>query len=105
MLATPAEQEFALAYSAEVPDPLRVAATTIGKSVLDLGLEVRAGLHTGECEIVGEKLSGLAVNIGRRRSTARRTWRCSGRWRHDTGLVTSLLVGEGHRALGRSIGP
>ena len=41
-------------------------ATTIGASVRDLGLEVRAGLHTGECEIVGEKLGGLAVNIGAR---------------------------------------
>ena len=31
-----------------------------------LGLEVRAGLHTGECEIMGDKLSGLAVHIGAR---------------------------------------
>ena len=48
--------------------PIRAirCATTIGRSVLDLGLEVRAGLHTGECETVGEELSGLAVNIGAR---------------------------------------
>ena len=31
-----------------------------------LGLEVRAGLHTGECEVIGEKLGGIAVNIGAR---------------------------------------
>jgi class 3 adenylate cyclase len=31
-----------------------------------LGLEVRAGLHTGECELMGDKLSGLAVHIGAR---------------------------------------
>jgi len=31
-----------------------------------LGLEVRAGLHTGECEIMGDKLCGLAVHIGAR---------------------------------------
>jgi class 3 adenylate cyclase len=31
-----------------------------------LGLEVRAGLHTGECELVGGKIAGLAVNIGAR---------------------------------------
>jgi class 3 adenylate cyclase len=31
-----------------------------------LGLEIRAGLHTGECEIMGDKLSGLAVHIGAR---------------------------------------
>ena len=30
-----------------------------------LGLEVRAGVHTGECELVGDKVAGLAVHIGR----------------------------------------
>jgi class 3 adenylate cyclase/pimeloyl-ACP methyl ester carboxylesterase len=32
----------------------------------DLGLELRAGVHTGECEAVGENLAGLAVHIGAR---------------------------------------
>jgi class 3 adenylate cyclase len=31
-----------------------------------LGLEVRAGLHTGECELIGDDLGGIAVNIGAR---------------------------------------
>lgn len=31
-----------------------------------LGVAVRAGLHTGECEIAGDKLAGLAVHIGAR---------------------------------------
>jgi class 3 adenylate cyclase len=31
-----------------------------------LGIEIRAGLHTGECELVGDKVRGLAVNIGSR---------------------------------------
>jgi class 3 adenylate cyclase len=31
-----------------------------------LGVEVRAGLHTGECELIGEDLGGIAVNIGAR---------------------------------------
>ena len=55
-------------FFAAFDGPIRAirCATTIGRSVLDLGLEVRAGLHTGECETVGEKLSGLAVNIGAR---------------------------------------
>jgi pimeloyl-ACP methyl ester carboxylesterase len=30
------------------------------------GIELRAGLHTGECEIIGEKLGGIAVHIGSR---------------------------------------
>jgi class 3 adenylate cyclase len=31
-----------------------------------LGLAVRTGLHTGECEVIGDKLSGIAVHIGAR---------------------------------------
>ncbi len=31
-----------------------------------LGLEIRIGVHTGECEIHGEDLSGLAVNVAAR---------------------------------------
>jgi len=41
-------------------------ARAISESVRKLGLEVRAGLHTGECEVIGEKLGGIAVNIGAR---------------------------------------
>jgi class 3 adenylate cyclase/dienelactone hydrolase len=32
----------------------------------DLGIEVRSGLHTGECEIVDGKMSGIAVHTGAR---------------------------------------
>jgi class 3 adenylate cyclase len=32
----------------------------------ELGVELRAGLHTGECEIRGEDLGGLAVHIAAR---------------------------------------
>jgi len=38
----------------------------------DRRLEVRAGIHTGECERVGPKLAGLAVNVGARVSSAAR---------------------------------
>jgi class 3 adenylate cyclase len=41
-------------------------AQAIVGAVQALGLEVRAGLHTGECELVGGKITGLAVNIGAR---------------------------------------
>jgi class 3 adenylate cyclase len=44
---------------------VRCAAAII-HGARSLGLDVRAGLHTGECEIMGEKLSGLAVHIGAR---------------------------------------
>jgi len=35
-------------------------------AVRGLGLEIRAGLHTGECEIVGSNVAGIAVHIGAR---------------------------------------
>lgn len=41
-------------------------AQAINQSVRELGLEIRAGLHTGECEIVGDKIGGVAVHIGAR---------------------------------------
>jgi class 3 adenylate cyclase/pimeloyl-ACP methyl ester carboxylesterase len=41
-------------------------ASAIVSSVRDLGLEVRAGLHTGECELIGDKIGGMAVHIGAR---------------------------------------
>jgi class 3 adenylate cyclase len=34
--------------------------------VTELGLEVRAGLHTGECELVDGKIAGIAVHTGAR---------------------------------------
>ena len=41
-------------------------AMAIIDAVRPLGIEVRAGLHTGEVERVGDKIGGLAVNIGAR---------------------------------------
>jgi class 3 adenylate cyclase len=41
-------------------------AQAIRDDSAELGLQVRAGLHTGECEIVGEKVGGIAVHIGAR---------------------------------------
>jgi class 3 adenylate cyclase len=41
-------------------------ATAITEQVRALGLEVRAGLHTGECEVVDGKVAGIAVHIGAR---------------------------------------
>jgi class 3 adenylate cyclase len=42
------------------------AACAIRDAVRQLGIEVRAGLHTGECEMLGEKLAGVAVHTGAR---------------------------------------
>jgi pimeloyl-ACP methyl ester carboxylesterase len=41
-------------------------ACAITEGVRQLGLELRAGLHTGECELVDGKVGGIAVHIGAR---------------------------------------
>jgi pimeloyl-ACP methyl ester carboxylesterase len=41
-------------------------AQAIGSGIRPLGVEIRAGLHTGECEVIGEKVGGIAVHIGAR---------------------------------------
>ncbi|MGH3135415.1 MAG: adenylate/guanylate cyclase domain-containing protein [Gaiellaceae bacterium] len=41
-------------------------AQAIVDEVKLLGIEVRAGLHTGECELIDGKVGGMAVNIGAR---------------------------------------
>ena len=41
-------------------------ASAITSGMRDLGLDVRAGLHTGECELVDGKVAGIAVHTGAR---------------------------------------
>ncbi len=55
-----------------------------------LGLKIRAGIHTGECERLGEDLSGIAVHIASRildRAQPDSTWVSS--------TVKDLVVGSG----------
>jgi class 3 adenylate cyclase len=41
-------------------------AVALCEAVRNLGVEIRAGIHTGECELVGDALEGLAVHIAAR---------------------------------------
>jgi class 3 adenylate cyclase len=41
-------------------------AAAIRAGARSQGLEIRAGVHTGECELIGAKLGGIAVHIGAR---------------------------------------
>ena len=41
-------------------------ACAIVEDIKPLGIEVRAGLHTGECEMIGADVGGIAVHIGAR---------------------------------------
>jgi class 3 adenylate cyclase len=47
-------------------------ACAITETVREVGLEVRAGLHTGECELMNGKVGGIAVHIGARVAAAAR---------------------------------
>ena len=41
-------------------------AQAVADSVGGIGLELRAGVHTGECEVHDGKLAGIAVSVGAR---------------------------------------
>jgi class 3 adenylate cyclase len=44
-------------------------ALAITEAARALGIEVRVGMHTGECELIGEDVGGMAVHIAARVST------------------------------------
>jgi pimeloyl-ACP methyl ester carboxylesterase len=41
-------------------------ATTLADHIPELGIAIRCGLHTGECEVRGDDIGGIAVHIGAR---------------------------------------
>jgi class 3 adenylate cyclase len=59
-------------FLARFDGPVRaiLCAREIHDQVRALGLELRAGIHTGECRRVEDKLAGIAVNVGARVSAA-----------------------------------
>jgi class 3 adenylate cyclase len=65
-------------------------AQDVRDGVRDLGLEIRAGVHTGECERVDGKLGGLAVSIGSRVASAAAPGEVLA-----TGTVRDLVAGSG----------
>lgn len=66
------------------------AALAIREAVAPLGVEVRAGLHTGECEIRGDDIGGIAVHIGARVSALAGTGEVL-----VSSTVRDLVVGSG----------
>jgi len=73
-------------------------ADAIVREVRRLGLEVRAGLHTGECEILGDKLSGIAVHTGARVASAAGPGEVV-----VSGTVKDLVAGSGIRFEDRGV--
>jgi class 3 adenylate cyclase len=60
-------------------------------SVKSLGIEVRAGAHTGECEVMGDnKFGGIAVHIGARVAACAAPGEVL-----VSGTVKDLVVGSG----------
>src|SRR5207244_13215954 len=55
-------------FRATFDGPARVVrcALAIALAVRQLGIEVRAGVHTGECELMGDNVGGIAVHTGAR---------------------------------------
>lgn len=41
-------------------------ASAVTAGARQLGIEVRTGVHTGECEVIGDKVGGIAVHTGAR---------------------------------------
>ena len=41
-------------------------ATSLGRQIAELGIQLRSGLHAGEVELIGDDVGGMAVHIGAR---------------------------------------
>jgi class 3 adenylate cyclase len=65
-------------------------ACAIRDAVTKLGLGIRVGVHTGECDIVDNKLAGLAVHIGARVAAQAREGEVL-----VSGTVKDLVAGSG----------
>jgi len=62
-IATAGDSFFA---SFDGPARSLLCAQAINESINELGLSVRVGIHTGECEVRNENLAGIAVHIAAR---------------------------------------
>jgi len=65
-------------------------AQAIIEAARKLGIELRTGLHTGECEVRGDDLGGLAVHIAGRISALARPGEV-----FVSGTVKDLVAGSG----------
>lgn len=72
----------------------------INEAVGELGLALRAGIHTGECEPFGDQVTGIAVHVGARvcaRAAAGEVW--------ASGTVRELAAGADLRFQDRGVHP
>jgi pimeloyl-ACP methyl ester carboxylesterase len=59
-------------FFASFDSPTRAihCAAAVLEAVKSLGIELRCGVHTGECEMIGDDLGGIAVHVGARVAAA-----------------------------------
>jgi class 3 adenylate cyclase len=79
---------------ATLPGPARAVrcARDLLSEAGELDLELRAGVHTGECEVIGDDIGGLAVHIGARVAASARPGEVL-----VSSTVKDLVVGSGLR--------
>jgi class 3 adenylate cyclase len=65
-------------------------ACSIREEARELGIELRAGLHTGECEVIGDDLGGVAVHVAARVGTEAGSGEVL-----VSGTVKDLVMGSG----------
>jgi pimeloyl-ACP methyl ester carboxylesterase/class 3 adenylate cyclase len=73
-------------------------ARAIGQAVRSLGIEIRAGLHTGEIELADNRIRGLAVHIGARVAAAANPGEVL-----VSSTVKDLVAGSGIRFIDRGL--
>ncbi len=73
-------------------------ACAISESVRQLGVEVRAGLHTGECVVAGDLFGGIAVHTGARVASLARAGEVL-----VSSTVKDLVAGSGISFLDRGV--
>jgi YVTN family beta-propeller protein len=76
----------------EAPERAVRCAESITSAVRSLGIEVRAGVHMGECEVMGGKVAGMAVVIGARIAALAEAGQVL-----VSGSVRDLMTGSGAR--------
>jgi uncharacterized protein (TIGR00369 family) len=82
----------------ESPGQAVQCARAIRDGLKRLGLEVRIGVHTGECEVIGGDVGGVAVNIAARVQTAAAPGEIL-----VSGTVSDLVSGSGIRFIDRGL--
>jgi class 3 adenylate cyclase len=73
-------------------------ARAIRDAVRRLGLEIRAGIHTGECEMAGGDVAGVAVHVASRVQSAANAGEVL-----VSGVVRDLVSGSGLRTTDRGV--